>query len=141
MRKEGNIMKRVIIFLALFVFLSPAYAQELMREGLWELKTTISMPGSPHAIPPQTIKHCYTKEAVKKQNVPQNNNKDCKMTKHNVTGNKVTWEMVCTGQQKGTITGEMVYGKDTVQSRIKSTMNGRTTETEMQGKRLGNCPS
>ena len=159
-------MKRIMIFLVLLVFASPAYGQSVMREGLWELKTTISIPGSPQAIPSQTIKHCYTKEEVKNQadGVPTNN--DCKVTKHKVTGNKVTWEMVCTGQQKGTMSGETIHGKgtmqsrtkgtingmttethtettygnDTMQSRTKSTINGMTTEAQTTGKRLGNCP-
>ena len=160
-------MKRIIVFFVLLVFAWPAYGQEMMLEGLWELKTTISIPGSPQAIPPQTIKHCYTKAEAQKQADGVPANKDCKMTKHNVTGNKVTWEMVCTGQQKGTMTGEVIqgkgttqsrtkstlngmttetytettYGKDTMQSRTKSTMQGMTTETQTTGKRLGNCPS
>lgn len=133
-------MKRIVIFV-LLVFSSPVYGQELMREGLWELKTTISMANSPQTIPSQTIKHCYTKEEAKKHSDTVPPNKDCKMAKHNGTGNKVTWEMVCTGQQKGTMTGEVVYGKDTMQSRVKSTINGMTVDTQTMGKRLGNCPS
>ena len=134
-------MKRMMIFLVLLVFASPAYGQDLMREGLWELKTTISIPGT-QAIPTQTMKHCYTKEEAKKHsNAEPAKNKDCKMAKHSVKGNKVTWEMVCTGQQKGTMSGEMIYGKDTMESRTKSTMGGMTTETHTIGKRLGNCPS
>lgn len=133
-------MKRVIIFLALFVFLSPAYAQDLMREGLWELKTTVSMPGVPQGIPPQIVKHCFTKEEAKKHSDAAPTDKNCKMTKHNVTGNKVTWEMVCSGQQKGTVSGETVYSKDSMKSRIKSTVGGMTMDTEVTGKRLGNCP-
>ena len=133
-------MKRIMIFFMMLAFSSPAYGQDVMREGLWELKTTISMPGAPQAIPSQTIKHCYTKEEAKKHSDVKPTNKDCKMTKHTVTGNKVIWEMVCTGQQKGTMSGEVIYGKDTMQSRVKSTMDGMTTETQTTGKRLGNCP-
>ena len=132
-------MKRVIFFLALFVFALPAYAQDVMREGLWEMKTTFSMPGQ--NVPPQTIKHCYTKEEAKKHKDIVPSNKDCKVTKHSVKGNKVTWEMVCTGQQKSTSSGEMIYGKDTFESRTKTTRDGMTVEMKTVGKRLGNCPS
>ena len=135
-------MKIQALLVAMVLFVSSsAFAADQMSEGLWEIKTTISIPNMPVNIPPQTIKHCYTKEDVKdKKNVVATQNKDCTVKDMKMSGNKMTWEMVCTGAQKGTFSGETIFAKDSYNSKMKMVSGGQTTDMKIAAKRLGECP-
>src|SRR5512133_1261311 len=82
-----------------------AQAAAEMKDGLWEISTTIEMPGLPFQPPPTTMTHCYGKEDVRdlKQLVPSQD-ADCKVTDLKTTGNKVSYTVNCTGQN--TVKGE-----------------------------------
>ena len=111
-----------------------------MKPGLWEINSTIEMPGLPFQPPPTTITHCYTSEDVKNNEkmVPQQS--DCKVTEFKSTGNKMTWQLVCTGEQKGSGSGEMIFKGD---SAYEGMMTFRTDEMSMtnryKARRLGDC--
>ncbi len=52
------------------VMLLPATIQAAsspMQEGLWEITTTMSMPGMPYKMPPHKVTHCYTKMTTREQ--------------------------------------------------------------------------
>ena len=111
-----------------------------MKPGLWEINTSMEMPGLPFQPPPTTVSHCYTSEEVKNnQNVvPQQD--DCKVTELKSTGNKMTWQIVCTGRQKGNGSGEMTFKGD---SAYEGMMTFRSDEMSMtsryKARRLGDC--
>jgi hypothetical protein len=56
------------------------------------------------------------------------------------SGNKVTWKMKCTGQSAGTMSGEMVMGKDSYESVMKIQSKETNMTTKVKAKRLGSCP-
>lgn len=117
------------------------YAAETIREGLWEVTTTMEMPGMPVKMKPTSMKQCYTKDDVKDQkNVVAGKNKDCVVTDMKTSGNKVAWAMKCTGQRAGTYSGETTYGKDSYDSVMKMQSQGRKMTMKTKGKRVGNCP-
>ncbi len=111
-----------------------------MKAGLWEINSTMEMPGLPFQPPPTTITHCYTSEDVKSNErmVPQQG--DCKVTEFKRTGGKITWKILCTGEQKGSGSGEMTFKGD---SAYEGTMTFRTDEMTMtsryKARRLGDC--
>lgn len=111
-----------------------------MKPGLWEIKSTMEMPGMPFTPPPTTVKHCYTAEEVKndQSTVPQP--QDCKVTELKTTGNKTTWKLVCVGSQQGTAAGEMTFKGD---SAYDGMMTFRSEEMNMitryQARRVGEC--
>lgn len=134
-------MKKTVITL-LFALILPAasFAADTMREGYWELVTTMEMPGMPMKMAPTKINHCYTKEDVKDQKKTISTDKDCTVTDLKQSGNKVTWKMKCTGQKAGDFSGETVYKKDSYDSVMKMQSHGQTMNMNVKARRLGNCP-
>ena len=62
-------MKKSVIIIAVValasLFCIPMSASSEMREGKWEITSSMDMPGMPTKMPPTVIQHCYTKEDVK----------------------------------------------------------------------------
>lgn len=130
-----------LIICTLFVLALPVtiFAADSMRDGNWELVTTVEMPGMPFSIPPTTIEHCYTKEDVRDQKKAITTDKNCTVTELKQAGNKVTWKMKCTGDNPGEFSGETVFKKDTFDSTMKMNARGQTMNMKVKAKRLGNC--
>lgn len=134
-------MKKVAItVLFLTMFPLAALAAETMRDGYWELVTTVDMPGMPMKMAPTKMKHCYTKEDVKDQKKTITTDKNCTVTDLKQSGNKVTWKMKCTGQSAGDFSGETVFKGDAYDATMKMVTQGQTMNMKVKAKRLGNCP-
>jgi Protein of unknown function (DUF3617) len=112
-----------------------------VREGNWQVTTTVDMPNSPVKIPPVTISHCVTKEeaADPKKTLPQaSSDERCQIEDHRVDGNKVTWKMSCPND-KVNGTGELVFTKDAYTGLIKMSTQGQEMTMKFDAKRLGDC--
>jgi hypothetical protein len=134
-------MKKIVIALLSSLALPAiSFAADTMREGYWELVTTMEMPGMPMKMAPTKMKHCYSKEDVKDQKKTISTDKNCTVTDLKQSGNKVTWKMKCTGQNAGVFSGETVYMKDSYDSTMKMQTQGRNMNMKVKGTRLGNCP-
>jgi hypothetical protein len=116
-------------------------AEAAMKEGLWEITSTMEMPGMPFQPPPATYRHCYTKEELKdeKQALPKQQG-DCKVTDMKRNGSRITWKVLCTGENKGTGEGEIIFRGDTA---YDGSMNFDMQEMKMtsryKARRLGEC--
>ena len=134
-------MRRFIVAI-LFALVLPtaSFANDTMREGYWEITTTMEMPGMPMEMPPTKINHCYTKADVKDQKKIITADNNCTVTDLKQAGNKITWTMKCTGQNAGDFSGETVYSGDTYDSTMKMQTQGQSMNMKVKGKRLGNCP-
>lgn len=140
-KKGDSTMKRIAItILATFVLPTVSFAGETMREGYWELVSTMEMPGMPMKMPPTRTKHCYSKEDVKDQKKSITTDKNCTVTDLKQSGNKITWKMKCTGQNAGVFSGETIYKGDAYDSTMKMETEGQTMNMKVKAKRLGNCP-
>ena len=123
----------------LFPAVLPA-AGSPMQEGLWEISTTVDMPGMPYKARPTTITHCYTKEDLKSNNVVPQQKGDCKMTDLNYSGGRTTWKMVCTGKHPGKGEGEITYkGSTAYEGKMKMAMEGMEMTTKYKARRIGVC--
>lgn len=134
-------MKKIVIaILSALVLPATSFAADTMREGYWELITTMEMPGMPMKMAPTKLKYCYTKEDVKDQKKSISTDKNCTVTDLKQSGNKVTWKMKCTGKNAGVFNGETVYKKDGYDSTMKMQTQGQTMNIKVKAKRLGDCP-
>jgi hypothetical protein len=124
------------------------FAQAPRRDGLWDVKMEMEMPGMPAAMPPMTSQQCITPADAKdpqKAMPPQGRGgrggpSDCQVSDYKVEGNKVSWSMKCEGAQPMTGTGEFVYTTDAYTGTIKMEMAGRGNVTmKYTGKRIGDC--
>jgi len=142
-------MKSILLSLALGLSAGPLFAAgPAMKPGMWEITTTMEVPGMPMAIPPTTRTQCYAKKDVDdpKKVAPNASRKDenCALTDHKVTGNKVTWSVQCQGKRAGSGTGEMVLKGDSYEGTIKmNSHDPRRGEMQMtqhiKGRRVGDC--
>lgn len=134
-------MKKSVAFLLIALVVPvTCFAADTMREGYWELVSTMEMPGMPMKMPPTTVKHCFTKDDVKDQKKTISTDKNCTVTDLNQSGNKVTWKMKCTGKNAGAFSGETVYKGDTYNSTMKMQSEGHTVNMKINARRVGDCP-
>lgn len=109
-----------------------------MKEGKWEITSTMEMKGMPAGMtPPQTFTACLKQTDYVPKNAEQ---KDCTMKDVNVSGNTVSWEAVCKDSSgKGTIT----YAGDTYDGAMDMTMKeggkDMSMKMTMKGKHIGPC--
>lgn len=132
------------VVLAFAAICSDAAAQNPMRPGNWEVTMQMDMPGMPVKMPPMKTTQCVTQQQIDSPNRglpsgPQKNPNDCKITDYKASGNTVSWNVACTGQQPMTGTGELRFDGDAYDGVIKMAMNQQQMTMKMAGRRLGDC--
>jgi hypothetical protein len=135
-RKE-HIMKKGLCIVAALLFLFSArlsFAAPNMEDGLWEITTTVDMPGMPSKSFTNTT--CLTKEKA----VPQTAESGCTIKDMKTQGNTVTWTVVC---KEATSTGKITYAGSTMEgfteTTVKTDGSTMTIKSWMKGKRIGPC--
>lgn len=109
-----------------------------MKEGLWEITTTVDMPGMPAGMmKPHVFSTCLSqKEAVPKGK----NETDCTMKDVRTEGNTIHWTLVC---KEATSKGRITYAGDSYEGLTESTVRqggkDMTIKTTMKGKYIGPC--
>jgi hypothetical protein len=129
----------VLISAFLFFFWGDLSIAQNMKEGLWEITMTMEMPGMPMKMPPQTYQHCLTK----KDCVPQKEEpgQECKVIKHEVKGDTVTWVVECKTKEGPAVSnGKVTYKGDTFEGVIKVKHSGMEITQNLKGKWIGKCP-
>jgi len=141
---------RFVVITAAFVALSLAvFAQGPRRDGRWEVKMEMEMPGMPSGLPPFTTTQCITPEEANdpQKSMPQMGrgrgrgaDPNCKMTDYKTEGNKVTWSMKCAGDTPMTGKGEFAYEADAYTGTVMME-GGRAGAMKLtySAKRLGDC--
>ncbi|MCL4558751.1 MAG: DUF3617 domain-containing protein [Deltaproteobacteria bacterium] len=125
-------------------------ASPRMKNGLWEITTSMEMKGMPmpFAMKPVTNTQCITKKDVRdpEKTVPKaSKDKNCKVKDYKIAGDHVTWKMVCTGKHPMTSTGEMTYSNGTSYegTMVMDTEGQGSNRVHMtyhfKGKRIGDC--
>jgi hypothetical protein len=110
-----------------------------MKEGLWEITTSVSIPGMPAGMmKPQAFRTCLSQ----KESVPKGKNEtDCTVKDVKTEGNTVSWAIVC---KEATSKGRITYAGDTYEGMTESTVkqDGKDMiiKTTMKGKYIGPCP-
>ena len=135
---------RIICAILSGAFIIPGAASAAgggMKEGLWEITTSMDMPGMPFQPAPTKVTRCYTKEDLKDDSkvIPKQEG-DCKITDMKHTGSKVTWKIVCTGKSKGKGQGEIIYkGDSAYDGSMKLEMEGMEVTSHYKARRIGAC--
>ncbi|MEW6418041.1 MAG: DUF3617 family protein [Nitrospirota bacterium] len=128
----------VLLLAFLFLFLSNHSMAQNMKEGLWEITMTMEMPGMPMKMPPQTYTHCLTKKDM----VPQKEepNQECKMIKHDVKGDTITWVIECKTREGTAVSnGRVTYKGTTFEGVIRVKHAGMEITQSLKGKWIGQC--
>ncbi|ABW68099.1 DUF3617 domain-containing protein [Desulfosudis oleivorans] len=109
-----------------------------MKPGKWEITTTTEIPG----MGPQAFTHaqCITEEDAVPMDKEQS--KDCEVREMKVSGNTVSWKIVCKGEGGTTEgSGKITYSGDTMNGTMETYVpeNNMRIKSTMKGKRLGAC--
>lgn len=137
-----------VTVVALFALSASFFAQMPRRDGKWEVKMEMDLPGMPQGMQPITTTQCITPDMVKDPNqaIPQSGRggrglpERCKVSDYKIDGNKVTWSMACEPPpQAMTGSGEMTYSGDTYTGVVNVNTGGRSMTMKYSGKRLGDC--
>lgn len=107
----------------------------------WEVSSKTEMPGMPFSMPATTTKVCIAKDAA---NDPRQSmqDKECKMTDVQTSGNKTSWKMHCV--RNGEVmngSGEITSSADSYQgvTRMSGKSGGQPIDmtSNFKGKRIG----
>lgn len=120
----------------------PASALDF-EPGEYEITSTMEVPGMAMAMPPQTMRHCMTKE----EPVPPSSGEEsgqCKMGEVKIEGDTVTWNVVCEQEGYRSVTrGETTYHGDrfegTITSDTQAPSGNMSVTVRISGKRVGAC--
>lgn len=140
-------MKDALVLAAVAACLSASLAAQPgpRRDGQFEVKIEMDMPGMPMKMPAMTTQQCITPDQAKdpQKAVPpqggRGNENACKISDYKAEGNKVTWSMKCEGREPMTGTGEFVYTDDGYTGSINMDRQGQAMTMKYTAKRLGDC--
>ncbi len=135
-------VKKVILFILLVVLTQGAAQAVEMKEGLWEVQSSIEVKDMPYKMPPQTYKTCITKKDMIPQQADQKDNQNCKITKKEIKGNTVSWTMECkTEEGKLISSGTITYRGSSFDGYVKIKDSDNEVIQKIKGKWLGKCPN
>ncbi len=132
-------MKRGLCVGVALLFLFSArlcFAAPNMDDGLWEITSTVDMPG----MGSKSFTHtsCLTKEKA----VPQTAQSGCTVKDVKTQGNTISWTVVC-NEGMSASTGKVTYAGSTMDGVVETTMKTggqtMTMKSTMKGKRVGPC--
>jgi Protein of unknown function (DUF3617) len=137
--------RTALVMTLLVTLMLPLDAQGPRRDGKWEVKMEMDMPGMPARMPPMTTTQCVTPEEAKdpQKSIPQSGrgrgNESCKVSDYKADGNTITWSMKCEGAEPMSGNGEFTYAGDTYTGVIKMDRAGQQMTMKYSGKRIGDC--
>ena len=141
-----NLMPRSILVLPLLaLYAAIALAAPNFHEGLWEITTTVQVIGLPTQlqVEPQHETHCFTQADIEHPEniIPPKVN--CTMQDISVSGDRVQWQLQCSGPLAAQGSGETIYNGDTFtgKAHLFNHANDMVVEimTSYQGRRIGDC--
>lgn len=120
-----------------------------MQDGEWEITTLTKVTGMPMQPPPQTVRICISKQDIAdgKKTLPSGMNdgkNKCDFVNRSFSGNKASFKMVCSGEHKATMSGEMTYSGNSYSGKSRMEMAGgpqgnMVMDSEYSAKRVGDC--
>lgn len=110
------------------------------KGDLWETTSQMVMEGIPFKMPASTQKVCSAKE-WKEPPGGSDRSRNCKSSNMRIMGNKVTWDVQCTGPTM-TGTGEILRdGADAFTGTIKFMSAEGNMTIQLKGRKVGGCDS
>jgi hypothetical protein len=137
LRRPGIVSAAVLA--AALVASATSFAQG--KDDLWEVTMKMEMPGMPMAMPAQVHRVCVAKNHKDEDLIPRRDN--CRVLDSNRSGNKLAYKMKCTGDEPMDVSGEMTYGSQSYEGRMRmmTTSGGQAMEMgqTFAGRRVGDC--
>ena len=139
-------------YLVLVFFLSAAgsaaaqASSNLVRQGLWQIMVTMSVPGMRAGVRPFTHRRCFTSRDVQygRDLLQINPAGPCRFLDTHRSHGRVSWDLQCQGRPAASGHAWLTYGRDRYQGaiamRIDVPRRGQMSVTEqVRGRRIGAC--
>ncbi|MEW9897268.1 DUF3617 family protein [Chitinivorax sp. PXF-14] len=121
-----------------------------LQEGQWQITTRMQMEGMPANMPPHTLSMCLNKDDIARgdKTLPQaprdKGQQHCEFAERSMNSAKLHYKMVCTGDHRATMTGDIHYESTRYDGKSRMEMvdrKGKTTvmTQEFSAQRLGDC--
>lgn len=105
---------------------------------LWQTTSQMVMEGMPFSPPPTTAKFCAAHEW--NQPPPPPPDQTCTQTNFQRSGNKVSWDMQCTGEMPMTGRGEITFdAAGSYTGTIRFNAEGTNMTVNLAGRKVGEC--
>ncbi len=138
--------------LVLVFFLSAAgsaaaqASSNLIRQGLWQIIVTMSVPGMRAGVRPFTHRQCFTSRDVQygRDMLQINPASPCRFMDAHRSHGRVSWDLQCWGRPAASGHAWLTYGRDRYEGaivmRIDVPRRGQMSVTEqVRGQRIGAC--
>ena len=132
-------MKKILSGMAILGLLSATSAMAAGSDELWEVTSTMEMPGHAYGHAGASCESLLKKGNEKDPNNAIPKDQDCKMSDVKVAGNKATWKMKCEGKSPMEGEGEMTRGDGSYSGKTVFHMKRRDMTMVYAGKRIGTC--
>jgi len=108
-----------------------------LKEGLWQIDTTMEMTGMPHKMPGASFTQCLSKQDVIP---PVNQDNNCQIKDQKIDGNSISYNMVCHQDDEVTTgSGKFSYDNDKMTGRMEINAGGMNIITTYSGQWIGPC--
>lgn len=135
-------LAKTVVLCCTVLLLSAVSAAAAGQDELWEMSVEMKMQSMGMQMPPTKTTVCLPKNGTYDPKKDQTD-KNCKVTKLKVVGNKTTWEVQCSGETEMTGNGEMTKTANTMSGKthLVSRDKGQPMEMTMiqSGRRIGTC--
>ena len=142
-------MHRTLIAALFMLGLPTAYAAApTMQPGLYDISMQFVLKGIPMQMPVSRFQQCITsQDVVDGKAYSSSENKDCKISNLNQSGNKVSYDFNCASQQGGPRMVGRASGSSNatgydvmMEGRFNPAVEGMSEFSQkLNAKRLGNC--
>jgi Protein of unknown function (DUF3617) len=129
-------MNKLLSGMAILGLMGSSFVWAEGSDELWEMSTKMDMPGM--EMPGIKQNTCLPKGGAYKPDKSQHQ-QNCEMTDLNVSGNKTSWKMHCTGKDAMEGSGEVTRTADTMKGKIKMSSKDMQMTQVISGKRIGTC--
>jgi Protein of unknown function (DUF3617) len=127
--------------------LSAVPAEELVRPGMWEISSTMELPGNAQAHPEDRHTHCFTKvevaginakkEAMMTTTESSPADRNCTVKDLKYEGNRATWNTVCGSEIA--VHSDLVFHGDSLEGVVSTGAGDDVVKVTMKAKRTGDC--
>lgn len=136
-RKSSSRKHVALVVIALGASLVALGASSQAGSGS-RFRVTSKMEMAGFSMPGQTHEVCGPKNGNAQSLVPKQDN--CRVENYRASGNKVNFDMVCTGKDAMTGSGELeMLGADGYRGKMRATVEGQQMLMSFEGKRIGDC--
>ncbi len=124
--------------LILLCFSTSIFASDIdLKEGMWEMTTTMEIPGMPHKMPGTSFTQCLTKKDIMP---PVHQSDNCQIKDQKISGNNVSYKIVCNHEgETSSGTGTFSYDNDKMTGRMEVNTGDMNIITSYSGQWIGPC--